>query len=180
MNTRESLGILTAALLLATCGGCGLVVVPRVQHFPGPLREIRVVDGQTGATLRDASVTCEILKHENWMRARAMIIPSEVAAPSEVRRTPAVQRQGDAFVIEPCSMNGSVQWFFPLPLPTGWSLYREHAARITASAAGYHSLCVQYAPETLTEDAGETAAGESAWRFHAGVLQLGLKATPAP
>lgn len=50
-------------LLLLLCTGCGLVFLPRVQQFPGPIDTIRVVDAQSHRDIPSASLRYEIIPH---------------------------------------------------------------------------------------------------------------------
>jgi hypothetical protein len=60
-------------------------------------------------------------------------------------------------------MRGSVQWFFPIPSPLGWNLYRDHRGVITATAEGHAGVIFTYAPESPPirndKDAGTGASG---------------------
>jgi hypothetical protein len=173
LATHSSL-FLTLPFLLLPSTGCGLVFLPRIQQFPGPVETIRVVDAQSNRDIPDASLRYEIISHGNWMHSVPLCHPEDSHDAADVKRTLQVQRSGDAFTVESCRMVGSVQWFFPVPSPLGWTLYRDHEAVITAEAPDYRPLAIRYAPDFMPEGAQPRFRENCDYMFADGVLWLRL------
>lgn len=137
--------------LLWLLGGCGQVFIPHVQSFPRPVRGITVVDARDGAPIASARVLYELVPYVNWVHFPPMLFDPDADAcsdPREPARTLCVAADScGTFTVEPCRMSGSIQWFFPIPSPLGWTLYRDFEARLTVSAPGYHDLGMRYVPD---------------------------------
>jgi hypothetical protein len=59
-----------------------------------------------------------------------------------------VRRASDGvFKIDSSRVVGWVGWFFPIPSPLGWHLYKDYEAMIVATAPEYCTLYFMYKPQ---------------------------------
>jgi hypothetical protein len=145
--------------------GCGLVFVPVVQNFPEPVKKIKVVDRQTGKDIPDATVEIDIYSTGNWIHLPPFFsiwahIPT--SKPAEENTETSTDDKSIAslsghrdsegyFIFQNRVMLGSMEWFFPLPSPLGWTLYRDHYAVLTVKTAEYGYAGLTYSPGFLFE-----------------------------
>lgn len=150
-SCRIVLPIVAMVAPLSLLGGCGLIFIPRVQSFPGPVRGITVVDAGDGAPIANARVLYEVVPYVNWVHFPPMLFDPDTDTrldPRDPARTLCVAVDScGTFTVEPCRMSGSIQWFFPIPSPLGWTLYRDFEARLTVSAPDYRELGMRYVPD---------------------------------
>jgi hypothetical protein len=132
-------------------GGCGVVYVPVVQHFPEPVRAVRVVDDQTGKTIPGAHVTYEVRHHAGWSHEQPVLKEAQHPVDTQAAEAPTMLKvlyyRDGAFVVQETSRTGWVQNYFPLKGSDGYDYYRDYAAWIRASAPAHEPLAVEYAAE---------------------------------
>ena len=175
-----------ALAMCASLCGCGAVFVPRVQCFPDPVRLIVVNDAETEHPLDSAQVTYWIEPYCNWFEQAGPWIASEntdLDRMGDTAELVAVTDQGDGeFTVKWCRKTGWVQWFFPIPSPLGWNLYREHQAVVLAEASGYYPLKISYLPHTTYNgDSTPNCAGDAKGHFNLdqkGTLTIGVFRIP--
>lgn len=131
--------------------GCGLLAVPERITFPhSSMKTVVVLDRETGTPVKNATVTCHLRKHKNWIRPHPWLligtnnsaIPGSAPANDRSVSWEAVHDGNGVYTFEPRSKVGWIQVWIPLPLPLGWFLYRSHSAAIEASAPAHDSILV--------------------------------------
>ncbi len=157
LNTvfRQIAFCLSLATCLSLCG-CGAVFVSRVQCFPDPIHLIIVSDAETGNPLESARVTYRIEPYNNWFEKAGFWVTSKIADPNcvddPVEYITVTARGNGEFVVKQCRKTGWLQWFFPIPSPLGWNLYREYQAVVITEAAGYYPIMISYLPRSTKGD----------------------------
>ena len=133
--------------------GCGLVFVPdAVTLPPKQLQTILVVDQETKLPITNAEVSCYMGEYKNWL------VPfPRWGCKSPPEKTPDItvgssdrefwtwdgKTQGNGiFKVDSKTKVGSVQIWFPLPLPLGWHLYRSYCGSVSISAPGYKTVWI--------------------------------------
>jgi hypothetical protein len=176
---RLRLSVLCLCVLLPCTNGCGLVLLPRVQAFPGSVRAIEVVDSRTHTVVPEAQVRYDVIKYENWTHFPPYVVPPDGAhycqrGPEGRRQTlSAIERSDGRFTVEQRSFVGWVQWFFPIPWPLGWNLYHDYEAIVSASAPGYRSVFFRYDPTMAPSPSWGPSAEHPDWALDAdGTLSL--------
>jgi len=143
--------ILPAEVLvgISMLGGCGLVFVPTVQEYPGPVKGVRVVESNTSQPLPGAHVRFDIVKHQNWTalppRLDCLTERNDIDE-RELATTLKSEVRDGLFEFERKCLWGTVQIWFPLPPVLGPAVLREHEAIVEASAKGHTGTVFTYNP----------------------------------
>ncbi len=141
-------------VFLPLLNGCGLVFVPTVQQYPGPVKAVRIGDAHSEEILTDAQVRFEIVKYVNWIRYPPGLSPTEpdYTSPGTSTKDEDVvildqtSDKAGRFTFRRKSMWGAMQIWLPLPPILGPAILHEHRAYILASAPGHCQLIFQYSP----------------------------------
>jgi hypothetical protein len=163
--------------------GCGVVYVPVVQHFPEPVRAVRVVDDQTGKTIPGAHVDYVVRRHSGWTHEQPVLKDAQgpaadTAAP--VMELKVFRYHDGAFTMDDASRTAWVQNYFPIKRGDGYDYYHDYAARIRATAPDHDPLAVEYAAERPPVPGwSETAGGGKAEFDINGVLWFRLRSPAA-
>jgi len=134
-----------AFLGLCMCSGCALVPFPISRTLPNPIRQIEVVQEDTGQTISNAEVVIYADRFENWMRS---FPPFYAAAYTPPAKTSLIIPLKQAAIGQFTSARMRVWrydrlWGFG---PLGPIIYEDYTLTISARADDYNSVTATYYP----------------------------------
>ena len=155
MPASRMLAVIVLALSGFALQGCGLMCIPVLREYRGPVDGVMAVDAETGQPIQGATIRFLLDKYDNW----SLFPPRQVKVTEHAgqwerltERDPpdALKvhgwRDGDVMRFERKYLYGWIQLFFPIPLPLGWTLYHDHESRILVTCKGYRGLMLMYHP----------------------------------
>jgi len=149
---RALRGLATIELVLGglLMQGCGLLYIPVLREYRGPVKGVTAVDAETGKAIPDAKIRFILAKYDNWaiFSPRLVKVDEEPCRDGDSPEGIVVEGRRDGAVVhfEQKRLWGWTQCFFPIPLPLGWTRYHDHESTIAVTRNGYEGLMLLYHP----------------------------------
>ena len=138
------LTILVFAALLA-CSGCALVPIPFSRTLPDPIRQIDVVQVDTGQPISNAVVVMRADRFKNWIRSFPPHYANIYTPPAETSIVVRLEQEETGhFMPERRRV-----WRYVRPWgigPLGTTIHEDYAVTISVRADGYIPVTATYWP----------------------------------